>query len=134
MTYLRRGVLLVALSLGTAACGTSSQTSDSDASTDKIVVSELSPSAQSQSVYEVISQNNSNWLRQRGPSSFSNPNPIQVYVDRTGSPYGTIESLRGIQASNVSVIKYFDAQAAQFRFGVGNVAGAILVERKGAGE
>lgn len=134
MTYLRWSLFLLVLSLGTAACGSSSQTGDTDTSTDKIVVSELPPSAQSQSVYEVINQYNSNWLRKRGPTSFSNPNPIQVYVDRSGSPYGGIESLRGIQATEVAVIKYFDAQAAQFRFGVGNVAGAILVERKGAGE
>jgi hypothetical protein len=134
MTYVRWTVLLLVLSLGTGACGSSSQTSDSDASTDKIIVSELPPAVQSLSVYEVINQHNANWLKKRGPTSFRNPNPIQVYVDRSGAPYGSIESLRGIQASNVSVIKYFDAQAAQFRFGVGNVAGAILVERKGAGE
>jgi len=56
-----------------------------------------------------------------------------VYLDESGFPYGGVESLRDLQASNVNVIKYFDAQAAQFRFGVGNVSGAILV-KQGGGE
>lgn len=139
MRYLRWSVILLVLSLGTAACGassqsSSSQTDESGVSSDRIVVSELPASAKSQSVFEVIRQYNSQWLKKRGATSFNNPNPIQVYVDDSGSPYGTIESLRRIQVSNVSTIQYFDAQAAQFRFGVGNVSGAILVERKGAGE
>lgn len=133
MTYLRWGALLLALSLGTAACGSSSQTSESGVSSNQIVVTELPGSAKSQSVYGVIRQYKSQWLKKRGPTSFNNPNPIQVYVDGSGSP-DTIESLRHIQATNVSTITYFDAEAAQFRFGVGNVAGAIHVERKDAGE
>jgi len=131
MTYLRCGILFLALSLGTAACSSSSQTSDSNspASSDRIVVGELPPTVQNQSVYDVINEYNSHWLRKRGPSSFKNLNPIQVYFEGSGFPVGTTEKLKDYQASNIAFIKYFNGQEAQHRFGMGNVSGAILLKR-----
>ncbi len=147
MTYLRWSPFLIVLSLGVAACVSSSQTSTPGVSADKIVVSELPSSEKSQTVYDLVSQKNPSWLQKRGPTSYGNSNtderapegqeennPIQVYVDRSKSPFGTAESLKKIQVNEVSVIEYFDAQKAQFQFGAGNVSGAILVKRKGSDE
>lgn len=145
MTSVRWTASLLALSLTLTACGSSSppassSSSDSSQSTpsgvksDRIIVSELSPSADGLSVYAIVNRYKSEWLQQRGSTSFNNPNPIQVYLDNTGSPYGTVEVLRKIRAVNVSTIRYFNAREAHFQFGLGNVSGAILVETKDGGE
>lgn len=128
--------LLCLLSLGLSACSSSqvssteSSAASSGVSSSKIDLSELSEPVDGLSVYQVINRYNSNWLQKRGPTSFNNPNPINVYVDNTGSPYGTIEALHDIRAVNVSSIQHFNASEAQFKFGLGNVAGAILVKTK----
>lgn len=130
-------VLLCLLSFGLTACSSSQPSSteaSSGVSSSEIDLSELSEPVDGLSAYEVISRYNSNWLKKRGPTSFNNPNPINVYLDNTGSPYGTIEVLRDIRAANVASIRHFDASEAQFKFGVGNVSGAILVETKRGNE
>jgi len=135
MTTYREGLLLLFLSVGLVACGTSgaanNASSDNDAvSADRIIVEELSISVGGMSAYEVVSQYRSTWLRKRGSMSINNPADIKVYLDGSGSPYGTVESLRNIPATDVASIQHFDAAAAQFRFGLGNVAGALLVTTK----
>lgn len=130
-------VFLCLLSFGLTACSSSQPSStqaSSGVSSSEIDLSELSDPVNGLSAYEVISRYNSNWLKKRGPTSFNNPNPINVYLDNTGSPYGTIEVLHDIRAVNIASIRYFDANEAQFKFGVGNVSGAILVETKSGNE
>ena len=115
-------------------CGSAQSTSSSGVTSNEIVVSEMSTSVAGLSAYDLITRHNSNWLRKRGASSFNNPNPIKVYLDNTGSPYGTVEVLREIRAVNVASIRHFDAQEAQFKFGLGNVSGAILVTTRSGNE
>jgi len=133
--------ILCLLSLGVTACSSSqpssegrSDTSPQGVSSSEIDLSELSDPVDGLSAFEVIRRYNSNWLQKRGPTSFNNPNPINVYLDNTGSPYGTIEVLRDIRAVNIASIQHFDAREAQFKFGVGNVSGAILVRTKSGRE
>jgi hypothetical protein len=45
-----------------------------------------------------------------------------------------VEVLREIRAVNVASIRHFDAQEAQFKFGLGNVSGAILVTTRSGNE
>lgn len=134
MTTSREGLLLLVLSIGLMACGTSGSARDAssrDAVTgNRIVVEDLSMSVSGLSAYQVVSQYRSSWLRKRGAMSINNPAEIKVYLDGSGSPYGTVESLRNIPATDVASIQHFDASAAQFRFGLGNVAGALLVTTK----
>ena len=133
MTY-RPLVLALFLSVGLVACGPSETARDAssrDAVTrNRIVVEDLSMSVSGLSAYQVVSQYRSTWLRKRGAMSINNPAEIKVYLDGSGSPYGTVESLRNIPATDVASIQHFDASAAQFRFGLGNVAGALLVTTK----
>lgn len=122
------GSLLLLLSL--AACETSSGTTDDAVSNNRIVVEDLSASVSGLSAYEVVSQYRPHWLQTRGPTSINNPVDVKVYVDGSGSPYGTVESLHDLRASNLASIQHFDSSEAQFRFGLGNVAGALLVTTK----
>lgn len=134
MRYCLPPFLALLLSVGLVACGTagaaSDNTSDDAVSADRIAVEDLSMSVGGMSVYEVVSQYRPMWLRKRGATSINNPVDIKVYLDGTGSPYGTVETLRNVPATEVASIQHFDAAAAQFRFGLGNVAGALLVTTK----
>lgn len=132
-----RIVGILVLSLALVACGstqnTSTEGSTSGVTADRIDVSELSIPLSGLSAYDLVQQYNANWLQKRGPSSINNPVPIKVYVDNTGSAFGTVSSLRNLNARNVDTIEYFDAQEAQFEFGLGNVAGVIYVQTKASG-
>lgn len=130
-------VSLLVLSLILSACASSSSSSEdssSAGSSDAIVVDELSFPVAGMSAYELVNQYNSNWLRKRGSTSFNNEVPIKVYLDNSGSAAGTISYLRNIQAVNVASIHHYDASEAQFKFGLDNTSGAILVRTKSAGE
>lgn len=114
----------------TLACSSSNLSSQPGVSSDEIVISELGADVGDLSAYEIVKRYNANWLEQRGPDSFQGPADIQVYVDNTGHPYGSASSLRQIRGIQVESIEYFTAIEAQNRFGLGNVAGAILVHTK----
>mgnify|MGYP006287701643 FL=1 len=123
-------VLLIVLC---TACGSSKPLSDEAASAvsaNRMVVSKMPVAVQSQSAYELISQYNPQWLRKRGRSSINNPVPIKVYLDGVTSAYGTVRSLRRISARDIAVIEHFTASEAQFKFGLGNTSGAILVHTR----
>lgn len=95
--------------------------------------------------YDLVIRKNSNWLQKRGRSSISNPVPVKVYVDgleresTTGTETGSTQVtagtraaaiLRTIDAQNVAVIKHFDGQKAQQKFGIGHGSGVIAVRTK----
>lgn len=122
------GMTPVALVL--SSCSSSNAGGQSGVSSDKIVVAELSAPLGGLSAYEIVMRYNAGWLEQRGPDSFEGQADIQVYVDDTGHPYGSASSLRQIDAAQVESIEYFSDREAQFRFGLGNVAGAILVRTR----
>lgn len=112
------------------ACSTSNVGGQPGVSSDKIVVEELTHPVGDLSAYELVKRYHGNWLEKRGPMSFKSPVSIKVYVDNTGFPYGSASSLRQIRASEIESIEYFDGPEAQSTFGLGNVAGAILVHTK----
>ena len=72
------------------------------------------------------------WLRIRGPTSFSQPEVvIKVYLD--GSLMGGPEQLQQITISSISSIRFLDANEATQRWGFDHVNGAILVSTRGDG-
>lgn len=81
----------------------------------------------SASVYQVIQKRRPAWLNARGLSSFregSGELP-QILVYRDGFRVGDVESLREVPASTLVEVRYYDAAAATYRFGIGNIHGAI---------
>ena len=132
MTITRGIAVLFAVSIGLTGCGASSPASQSGITSNQIHVTELSSPVGGLSAYEVVQRYKSHWLQKRGSTSINHPVSIKVYLDGAGSPYGSVESLRQIPAADITTITHFNASEAQFRFGLGNVAGAILVETKPA--
>src|SRR5688572_27893850 len=76
-------------------------------------------------VYDAVIAMRSNWVRPRGPDSFSSPSQVLVYLD--GNRLGDVERLREFQPTLVATVRYLDAIAAQARWGVGHAAGVIEV-------
>ena len=126
------------LSFVLVGCGTSGSTTSeavrSGDSPNKIDVSELSYPVGVLTAYEIVRRYNTNWLRKRGRSSIQNPNPIKVYLDNTGAPFGGVKSLRRIDGTDVRSIERFNPGEAQFHFGAGHTSGAILVRTRNSGE
>ena len=75
--------------------------------------------------YDAVESLRSNWLRTRGPDSFSQPSEVLVYLDNTR--LGGTDRLREIVANTVYYIRFFDGVAATGRWGVGHAAGVIYV-------
>jgi hypothetical protein len=75
------------------------------------------------SLYDAIQRLRPRWLQARA----GQPLP-QVMMN--GSQMGGVEVLRGMQATDVSSVRFLDAQDATTRFGTGYTGGAIeLVSR-----
>lgn len=133
MSYYARILLVLVLSLSLPACaasGSSSGNSSDDGSSNRIVLSELSIDVGGMSAYDVINQYKPLWLQNPGKESIQNNPKIQVYVNNTGESVGSISSLKRIRATDVASIEYYSEREAQFKFGLGNSAGAILVHTK----
>ena len=99
------------------------------AQTDRNIISATEiQSTPSSSLYELISKLRPNFLRSHGPMSLGGTSATEyaaVYMD--GRPYGDIASLRSIVSTQVSEVRYYDANAAASRFGAINANGVIDV-------
>jgi hypothetical protein len=122
-----RHAATVLVTLVLAACGGTQQ---AGIGAREIRISELPPSAQAQSAYEIVQQYKSSWLQGRGRNSVNAPQEVSVYLDSGGSRYGGAESLTRIRGRDVESIEWLSSQEAQFRFGMDNTQGAILVHMK----
>jgi hypothetical protein len=76
-------------------------------------------------VYDAVQALRSQWLRPRGPESFLLPLVVWVYLD--DNRLGTVETLRSIQPSLVTSVRFYDGPSATGRWGVGHGAGVIHV-------
>lgn len=130
-TALRASVLVV-LSFGLLACGSSSPSAqdEGESSNNRLIVQELDIPVGGLTAFDLVKQYRSHWLWSPETESLKNDPQIQVYVNNPGSNAGSISALKRINAYNVSKIKYFPPNQAQFRFGMGNSVGAILVSTK----
>lgn len=75
--------------------------------------------------FELVQHLRPVWLRLRGASRFGAENPVMVYMD--GMRLGGPESLRSIQASAVTRLRYLEPIEAQALYGLDNTSGVILV-------
>ena len=76
-------------------------------------------------VYAAVEALRSNWLRAKGPDSFTNPTQVQVYID--DNQLGGVETLRAIQINSISWVRYYDGMTASARWGLGHGQGVIFV-------
>lgn len=134
---LRRGtwggaslVLITAAILGLHACvpHRSNTTSPADGS---IITEYEIDSSHAFNAYEAVYKLRHEFLTSRGKLSLDPSVPPalpNVYVDEMY--YGDASTLRGIPAGSIEFIKFYDAAAAQYKYGRGNMAGVISVSTK----
>lgn len=122
-----RALLAVALLALAAACGPSKRpphTAPRSSGTE--ISAEQIASINAVTIYDAVEQLRPNWLRRRGEQSIMNPGAgVVVYFNDTR--YGDVSSLRSLQSNIAVAVRYFDAAAAQFRFGLGNSHGVIQI-------
>lgn len=79
------------------------------------------------SLYDLIQKVRPDFLRSRGASSFSDTKQEYPVVFVDGRLYGDLSSLRSLVSSQISQVRYYDAMAAQAKFGVIQGSGVIDV-------
>jgi hypothetical protein len=84
------------------------------------------------SAYDVVARTHAEYLHSRGRESSPDPRvapiPADVYVDDTF--YGGVSTLRGIPASQLAEVRFFQGYEAQYKFGSGHMGGVIQVITK----
>ena len=78
--------------------------------------------------YDAVEALRSNWLKTRGPDSFSNPSKVRVYLDNVS--LGDVETLRTIAVVTVVYIRFFDGISATARWGLDHGSGVIYVSTR----
>lgn len=78
--------------------------------------------------YEVVQALRSNWLRERGPDSFTNPGRVLVYRDDI--KMGGVEVLRMMPTAEISFIRFYDGLQASGRWGLDHGNGVIFVSTR----
>ena len=82
--------------------------------------------AEGLSAFQVIQRMRPQWLRSRGVGSFGGGSSLpKVLVEE--APFGEVDDLRRMDASEIDELRFLSAADATTRFGTGYPAGAILV-------
>lgn len=127
--------LVLALSLAAAGCARSTDGSLPPRGMRGAVITEEEVTGSgAASAYDLVRGLRPMWLTPRGRHSTQNPagDVIWVYVNSTR--LGPPEALQQIAAADVGTVRYYDAGAANYRFGTGHLNGAIQVIPRGTQE
>lgn len=119
------GLVLISGVLLSAACAAGS--AGGGGSREVLTAEEIQASGAG-TAYEAVQSMRPIWLRRRGQQTIHDPGNIVVYLDdaRMGGP----EALRAITAGGIQYIRFFDAAAANYRWGAGHLYGAIYVSTR----
>lgn len=122
--------LVLCLTLMATACATASTTRSVNRSGGNEITQEEILRSSAASAYDLVRSLRPAWLYSRGVRNVQDPrgDVVQVYVNkaRMGGP----QMLGQIPASEVESIRFYDAAAANYRFGTGHMRGAIEVITK----
>jgi len=117
---------LLAFSVVTLGTACAHRATDHSLSSDRTVITrEELDHSHYPNLYEAVAGLRRNWLQTRGADSFNNPSQIRVYLDN--ALLGGTESLRNLDPTSVTYLKYFDGVAATTRWGTDHGAGVIFV-------
>jgi hypothetical protein len=107
-----------------AACATTKQVEGTDRN---VITADQIASSNAETAYDVVAKYRANFLHSRGPNSIllKQPKEPTVYLDNV--EYGTINSLRNIQASSVAEIRFIEGWDAMTKYGSDHVAGVIQI-------
>lgn len=127
-------VLAVTLALAGAACAPGGAAGSSPAAgvRSTVITEEEIAGSGAATAYDLVRGLRPMWLTPRGRHSTQNPagDVIWVYVNSTR--LGPPEALQQLAAPDVGTIRFYDAGAANYRFGTGHLNGAIQVIPRGA--
>lgn len=125
MTNAARSLLLAFVLVSTAcAPAIDPQYADSGSRANSTVILREDIAASSATnAYDLIRGLHPFWLQKRGAHSVQGADDIVVYIDN--ARFGGVASLRQIQLMSIMEVRYFDAAAANYRFGPGHSQGAI---------
>jgi len=92
--------------------------------------------ADATTIYDAIARLRPNWLAAKGVTSgYYNADTQYAMVFLDGQQYGSLSTLRNIQAYSVGIIRYYDVTQAGARFGIkGGSSGVIEIMSKTAGQ
>jgi hypothetical protein len=121
-----RPLAFLALFALAAGCAGQQPSAESGARVDRnLLTAEQLSSHSYQNAYEAVEALRTNWLKPRGSDSFNSPSVVLVYLDNV--KLGGVETLRGLPLANILVIRHYDANQANARWGVGHASGVIQV-------
>lgn len=120
----RRTWLLLVPLLLTPACAGRSGTA-SKAYDRNIITAEQMKDRKFNNLYDAISALRPNWLHTRGTDSYNNPSKVEVYYDNARME--GVKALRTIATSAIAYVRYYNANEATARWGMGHGQGAIYV-------
>ncbi len=125
---LQRGqVALMLLMLGAAAACASAGGASGGGGAGNAITREMIDNPSGQNALTIVQRFRPRWLSPRTQGTITNPEPSfpQVYVDDVR--FGPIDTLHGIDGTQIERIEYMSALDATTRFGVGHDGGAIMV-------
>ena len=116
--------VFLSFSVSLGACASMHQVDPADRNV--ITTAEIQ-SANVATAYDLIALYRANFLNSRGPNSIllKQPKEPTVYLDNV--EFGTIASLRTIQASNIAEIRFIEGWDAMTKYGSDHVAGVIQI-------
>ena len=127
---LRYAIILIGLSLVTAACASTKPAADPTVAGSKrgprdfIGVEEIE-SAGGGNALDFIRSVRPMWLVKRGPQSLHYEGDVVVYLGT--ARMGGLQTLRDMPVSSLRSLRYLDVGAANYKFGPGHPYGAIVV-------
>lgn len=126
---MKKSLSAATLILALAGCASSPASGSTERNNRDVLTAEelQARRAVGRTAYELIANLRPEYLRSRGAVSLRDPTPVTatVYVD--GIRFGSLESLKLINADHVTGARFINASDATTRFGTGNPGGAILV-------
>jgi len=121
-------VMIAGLAIACSSSPKTTTTGTSPTPSDRNVITETEiMQMPSVSLYDLIQKVRPDFLRSRGASSFSDTKTEYPVVFVDGRLYGDMASLRTLVSSQISQVRYYDAMAAQAKFGVIKASGVIDV-------
>ena len=116
--------LLLSFCVSLSACASMHHVDPTDRN---VITSAEIQSANVATAYDLIAMYRANFLNSRGPNSIllKQPKEPTVYLDNV--EFGTIASLRTIQASNIAEIRFIEGWDAMTKYGSDHVAGVIQI-------
>lgn len=107
----------------------------------EIISQEEVQAASASNVFELVQRLHPEWLRERGPQSFSESDRVQgdlkgtsvtpglptIIVYQDNARMGGVEALRVIPIADVGTVQFLNAAQATYRFGIGHAHGVILI-------